>query len=54
VSKPLLERVFPVVYGVELKEVFPNEDLAVGSCRFAISRLIPQMTQVAFSDKWRP
>jgi hypothetical protein len=47
VSKPLLERVFPVVYGVELKQVLTHEDLAVGSYRFAISRLIPQMTQVA-------
>jgi hypothetical protein len=47
VSKSLLERVFPVVYGVELKDVLAHEDLAVGSYRFAISRLIPQMTQVA-------
>jgi len=47
VSKPLLERVFPVVYGVELKEVLTHEDMAVGSYRFAVSRLIPQMTQVA-------
>ncbi len=47
VSKPVLERVFPVVYGVELKDVLTHEDLAVGSYRFAISRLIPQMTQVA-------
>jgi hypothetical protein len=47
VSKSLLERVFPVVYGVELKDVLTHEDLAVGSYRFAISRLIPQMTQVA-------
>jgi hypothetical protein len=47
VSKPLLERVFPVVYGVELKDVLTHEDLAVGSYRFAISRLIPQMTRVA-------
>ncbi len=46
-SKPLLERVFPVVYGVELKDVLAHEDLAVGSYRFAVSRLIPQMTQVA-------
>ena len=30
VSKPLLERVFPVVYGVELKDVLTHEDLAVG------------------------
>jgi len=47
VSKPLLERVFPVVYGVQLKDVLTHEDLAVGSYRFAVSRLIPQMTQVA-------
>jgi hypothetical protein len=46
-SKPLLERAFPVVYGVELKDVLTHEDLAVGSYRFAISRMIPQMTQVA-------
>jgi Zinc dependent phospholipase C len=47
VSKPLLERAFPVVYGVELKDVLTHEDMAVGSYRFAISRLIPQMTRVA-------
>ena len=47
VSKPLLERVFPVVYGLELKNVLTHEDLAVGSYRFAVSRLIPHMTQVA-------
>src|SRR5580693_2774491 len=47
VSKPLLERVFPVVYGVELKDVLTHEDLAVGSYRYSISRLIPEMTQVA-------
>ena len=47
VSKSLLERVFPVVYGVELKDVLTHEDLAVGSYRFAVSRLIPQMTKVA-------
>jgi hypothetical protein len=44
VSKSLLERAFPVVYGVELKDVLTHEDLAVGSYRFAVSRLIPQMT----------
>ncbi len=47
VSKPLLERAFPVVYGVELKDVLTHEDLAVGSYRFAVSRLIPHMTEVA-------
>ena len=47
VSKPLLERVFPVVYGLELKDVLAHEDLAIGSYRFSVGRLIPEMTQVA-------
>src|ERR1035437_957752 len=47
VSKSLLERVFPIVYGVELKDVLAHEDLAIGSYRFAVSRMIPEMTQVA-------
>jgi Zinc dependent phospholipase C len=47
VSKSLLERVFPVVYGVELKDALAHEDLAIGSYRYSVSRLIPQMTQVA-------
>ncbi len=47
VSKALMERVFPVVYGLELKDVLTQEDLAVGSYRFAVSRMIPEMTKVA-------
>jgi hypothetical protein len=47
VSEPLLERVFPVIYGMELKEVLPHQDLSIGSYRWAISRLIPHMTTVA-------
>jgi hypothetical protein len=47
VSKPLLERVFPVVYGLQMKDVLAHEDLAIGSYRFSVSRLIPEMTQVA-------
>src|ERR1700676_2971267 len=47
VSKPLLERAFPIVYGVELKDVLTHEDLAIGSYRYSISHLIPKMTQVA-------
>jgi hypothetical protein len=47
VSKPLLERVFPVVYGIELKDVLAHEDLAVGSYRYSIGHAIPEMTQVA-------
>ena len=47
VSKPLLERTFPMVYGVPLKDVLTHEDLAVGSYRFAVSRMIPEMTKIA-------
>jgi hypothetical protein len=47
VSKPLLDRTFPVIYGMELKDVISHEDLAIGSYRFAVSRLIPEMTRVA-------
>jgi hypothetical protein len=47
VSKSLLERVFPQVYGLELNDVLTHKDMAVGSYRFAVGRLIPQMTEVA-------
>jgi hypothetical protein len=47
VSEPLLERTFPIVYGMDLKTVLAHEDLAVGSYRWAISQLIPHMTKVA-------
>src|ERR1017187_7146569 len=47
VALPLLERTFPVAYGLQLKDVLAHEDLAVGSYRFSVSRLIPQMTKVA-------
>jgi hypothetical protein len=47
VSKQLLERVFPVIYGVDLKDVLSHEDLAIGSYRYSVSRMIPEMTQVA-------
>jgi len=47
VSEPLLERTFPIVYGMDLKEVLPHQDLAIVSYRWAISQLIPHMTKVA-------
>ena len=47
VSKPLLERTFPIVYGMQLQDVLTHEDLAIGSYRFAVSRMIPEMTQIA-------
>ena len=49
VSKPLLERTFPIVYGLEVKDVLANQDLAIGSYRFSVSTLIPKMTKVALA-----
>src|SRR5437588_1083553 len=47
VSKPLLERAFRDTYGIELKDVFFNLDLSIGSFRHSISNVIPEMTRVA-------
>jgi len=47
VSKPLLQRVFPVVYGLPLATVLPNDNLAIGTFRWSVSQVIPEMTQVA-------
>jgi hypothetical protein len=51
VSKPLLERAFLKIYGLELGDVLGNEDLSIGSFRRAVSRLIPEMTRVALLNR---
>jgi hypothetical protein len=47
VSKPVLERAFQKTYGIPLSDVIADEDLAIGSFRRAISKMIPEMTRVA-------
>lgn len=51
VSKPVLERGFKKTYGIELKDIFLNLDLAIGTYRRAVSTVIPQMTKVAWETK---
>jgi len=51
VSKPVLERAFHDTYGLELKDVFGNLDLALGSFRYSVSNVIPGMTRVAWQLK---
>jgi hypothetical protein len=51
VAKPVLERAFAEVYGLEMKDVFVDEDLAIGSYRHAISQTIPEITRIAWRDK---
>jgi hypothetical protein len=51
VAKPLLERAFRDTYGVELKDLFMNMDLAIGTFRHSVSAMIPSMTKVAWSTR---
>ena len=51
VAKPALERAFRETYGIEMKDVFFNEDLAIGTYRHAVATTIPEMTKVAWSKK---
>ena len=51
VAKPLLERAFSETYGIEMKEIFFNEDLAIGTYRHAVATTIPEMTKVAWGKK---
>jgi len=51
VATDLLERAFHETYGLEMKDVFVSEDLAIGSFRYAVGTLIPQITRVAWEKK---
>lgn len=51
VSKPLLERAFLRTYGIELKSIFFNEDLSLGTYRRSVSKVIPELTRVALLKK---
>jgi hypothetical protein len=47
ISKPVMERAFLDTYNIPLSEVISNEDMAIGTFRRAISRVLPEMTRVA-------
>jgi hypothetical protein len=51
VAKPVLERAFLETYGLELKDVFGDLDLSIGTFRYAVNTMIPQMTKVAWETK---
>ncbi|HLI86409.1 MAG TPA: zinc dependent phospholipase C family protein [Bryobacteraceae bacterium] len=48
VSRPLLERAFRETYGLEMTDVFSSEDTAIGTYRRTVSKIIPEMTKVAW------
>ena len=51
VAQPLLDRAFFETYGIETKDVFGDEELAIASYRKAVSELIPELTRIAWRDK---
>jgi len=51
VSKPALERAFLDTYGIQIKDVFLSEDLAIATYRHAVGTTIPEMTKVAWGKK---
>lgn len=51
VSKELLERAFHETYGIELKDAFFSLDLALGTFRWTVAHLLPEMTKAAWALK---
>lgn len=47
VSKSVLQRAFAKTYGISVDDVFSDLDLAIGTYRRAISKVIPAMTKAA-------
>jgi hypothetical protein len=51
VSKDLLDRAFQKTYGLKLKDLFRTLDLSLGSYRYSVSRMLPNVTKIAWSLK---
>jgi hypothetical protein len=51
VAKTALERAFVGTYGIEMKDLFVSEDLAIATYRHAVGTTIPEMTKVAWGRK---
>src|SRR5262249_31426027 len=47
VAEPVLERAFRRTYGLEMREVFGDEELAVSTYRHAVAEILPEITRVA-------
>jgi Zinc dependent phospholipase C len=51
VAEDLLERAFEDTYGIKLDELLHFDDLTIATYRFGVSRVIPEMTQVALATR---
>jgi hypothetical protein len=48
---PVLERAFADTYGISFEEMVGDMDMAIGTFRYAVSQLVPEMTRVAWKHK---
>ena len=51
VAKPLLDRAFLDTYGLHLKDIFRDLDLALGTYRRTVASILPTMTKVAWAAR---
>jgi hypothetical protein len=51
VATPLLERAFRETYGLEMRDLFANQDRAIATYRYAVSQIFPALTEAAWRDK---
>ena len=51
VAKEALERAFLTTYGIDMKDFFLSEDLAIATYRHAVGTTIPEMTKLAWGRK---
>jgi hypothetical protein len=51
VSKDLLDRAFEKTYGLHLKDLFRTLDLALGTYRYSVGKMVPNLTRTAWAIK---
>jgi hypothetical protein len=51
VATPLLERAVRETYGLEMSDLFADQDRAIATYRYAVSQIIPALTEAAWRDK---
>jgi hypothetical protein len=51
VSRPLLERAFSEIYGLDINDIFGNIDLSIGTLRWSFRSLFPALTKAAWIIK---
>jgi hypothetical protein len=51
VATPLLERAFHATYGLRMRDLFADQDRAISTYRYAVSQIIPALTEAAWRDK---